>query len=201
MDYPAPSPRYIGPPAHSTFGENKPIKRIVIHSTVSPCVPGGAVKIANYFRSNSAGGSAHYVVDPEETIQAAYDSVICWHAPPNEGSIGIEMCDMPGAEPSVKKGGELWKRLKASWRWRNDNQKKMLRRTAKLTAQLCLAYNIPIQWLGPGDLKRGMRGITSHNNVSEAFGQSTHWDPGWWPRKKFMWLVQGEAGKIRRNHR
>lgn len=201
MNYPAPSPRYLGPPSKYSSGDNKPIKRIVIHSTVSPCEPGGAANIAAYFRSASAGGSAHYVVDPENTVQAAYDSVICWHAPPNKNSIGIEMCDNPGPVPDVKSGSALWQKLRRSWRWRNENQKKMLRRTAKLTAQLCLAYNIPIDWLSVAHLKTGAyRGITSHNNVSKAFRQSSHWDPGWWPRRKFMRLVRAEAKEIRRKN-
>jgi len=37
---------------------------------------------------------------------------------------------------------------------------------------------IPAVWLFPADLQAGRRGITSHDNVSKAFGQSTHWDPG-----------------------
>ena len=93
--YKAPSPRYAGPPAHSTKGDNKPINRIVIHSTVTPCGEGWAEKVANYFRSEKAGGSAHYVVDPLVTLQTAWDNTICWHAPPNKGSIGVEMTDNP----------------------------------------------------------------------------------------------------------
>lgn len=199
MDYPAPSPRYLGPPDKFSDGDNKPIKRIVIHSTVSPCVPGGAEDIAAYFRSDAARGSAHYVVDPENTVQAAYDSVICWHAPPNAGSIGIEMCDYPGAVPDIPRNTAKWRTLHKSWRWRKENQRKMLRRTAKLTAQLCLAYDIPIRWIGVYQLKLSGRGITSHNNVSKAFAQSSHWDPGWWPRAWFMRMVKEEAKKIRSN--
>lgn len=200
MPYKPPSPRYVGPPAHSTYGQNKPIQRIVIHSTVSECRPGMAESIAEYFKSDRAGGSAHYVVDPTETIQAAYDSVICWHAPPNQHSIGIEMCDNPGVVPSAAPGSKLWDKLRSAWRWNNKYQKQMLKRTAKLTAQLCLAYDVPIQFLSPTKLKNGASGITTHNNVSEAWGQSTHWDPGWWPRRKFIRMVQDEAGRIRRNH-
>lgn len=138
------------------------------------------------------------MVDPTTTIQAAYDSVICWHAPPNQHSLGVEMCDNPGPVPTVKRGSALWHKLRRAWRWRNQNQKKMLARTARLTAELCLAYNIPIQFLSVAALKTGThRGITTHDNVSKAFGQSSHWDPGWWPRYKFMRLVKAEAKRIR----
>jgi len=200
MDYPAPSPKYLGPPAHWSEGANKPIRRVVIHSTVSPCEPGGAEQIAAYFRSQSAGGSAHYVVDPENTVQAAYDSVICWHAPPNQNSLGIEMCDTPGPVPTADVGSTTWKKLKASWRWTKPNQQKMLKRTARLTAKLCLAYNLPPYFVTAKDLKRGVRGVTTHAEVSKAWGQSTHWDPGFWPRTAFMLMVRSEVKRLKRKH-
>jgi len=177
-----PNPPYVGPPAHTTQGSNKPIHRIVIHSTVSPCVPGGARATANYFKSKSAGGSAHYVVDPKETVQVAYDSVICWHAPPNENSLGIEMCDIPSETSGL--------------RWAKPNQLRMLHRTARLTARLCAAYNVPVRFLTVSDLLHQRHGITTHNNVSHAFHQSTHWDPGKWPQRAFMAMVRTEYKKL-----
>lgn len=196
--FPPPSPPYLGPPAHHSGTGNKPIDRIVIHSTVSPCVPGGARRIAEYFRSESAGGSAHYVTDPGETVQVAYDDVIAWHAPPNPHSIGIEMCDIPGPVPGAPRGSAAWAAAKRSWRWGKPNQMRMLNRTARLTARLCLAYDVPIRWLTPTRLAADQPGITSHANVSKAFGQSTHWDPGFWPRKQFMALVRLHAARLRR---
>lgn len=200
MSVAAPEPEYIGPPAHFTEGENKPITRVVIHSTVSPCVPGGARQIAHYFQSEKAGGSAHYVIDPEEVIQSAYDSVIAWHAPPNKGSLGNEMCDIPGPVPGDRPGSAAWKAARRSWRWIKPNQRKMLRRTARLTARQCLAFGLPIQFLSPADLRAGMRGITTHANVSAAWGESTHWDPGFWPRRHFMRLVRKYAREIEKRH-
>lgn len=191
-----PAPPYLGPPARLTPGDNKPIQRVVIHSTVSPCKPGGARSIAAYFRSPAAGGSAHYVVDPAETVQAAYDSVICWHAPPNDGSLGIEMCDIPGPVPNDKPGSARWKAARRAWRWARPEQRAMLKRTATLTAELCLAYDVPAVYLDAAALRAGRRGITTHADVSAAFGQSTHWDPGFWPRRRFMRLVRAEAKRL-----
>ena len=202
--FPAPSPVYLGPPAKHSGTGNKPIKRIVIHSTVSPCVPGGARNIAAYFRSPSAGGSAHYVIDPREVVQAAYDSVVCWHAPPNPHTLGLEMCEYPGPVPNDPPRSARRKALKKSWRWVKPRQQRMLRRTAKLTAELCLAYDVPVRFLGKRKLKklgRDARGITTHANTSLAFGQSTHWDPGWWPRGLFMVQVRAEVRRLRRKAR
>lgn len=194
----APSPPFLGPAARRSTGSNKPIERIVIHSTVSPCVPGGARNIAAFFRGARAAGSAHYVVDPVETVQCVWDSVIAWHAPPNQHSLGIEMCDMPGPVPKDKQGSARWKALRRSWRWSQPRQIQMLRRTAKLTAQLCAAYDVPAVYLSAAALRRNphRKGITTHANVSAAFKQSTHWDPGWWPRVQFMGMVRRELAAI-----
>lgn len=199
MTYQPPSPRYLGPAAHTSTGSNKPIHRVVIHSTVSPCVPGGAENIARYFKTPQATGSAHYVVDPVEVVQVVYDSVIAWHAPPNDNSLGIEMCDNPGPVPTAKVGSAAYKAALRSWRWIVPDQRRMLRRTAQLTAELCVAYSVPVRWLTPSDLLAGKHGITTHANVTAAWHQSTHWDPGFWPRRRFMMMVRAEAKKIRSN--
>lgn len=196
--YPAPVVPYVGPAAHTTDGPNKPIARIVIHSTVSPCEAGGARKIGAYFRSQTSGGSAHYIVDPGEVVQSVFDGVIAWHAPPNQHSIGIEMCDMPGPPPSRPMSAAWWRRFRKSWRWARPAQARMLERTAKLTAQLCLAYDVPAVYVDAAGLRAGRRGITTHNEVSTAFEQSTHWDPGVWPRRSFVRMVRAEVKRLRK---
>lgn len=191
-----PNPPYMGPAFHTSAGENKPPTRVVIHSTVSPCVPGGAESIAAYFRSPAAGGSAHYVVDPVKVVQVVYDNVVAWHAPPNPHSIGIEMCDIPGPVPNDPPGSARFKAARRSWRWVKPNQIKMLDRTARLTARLCAAYGIPPTFLTSADLLAGKHGVTTHNNVSQAWHESTHWDPGFWPRRYFMRQVRKRHAEL-----
>jgi N-acetylmuramoyl-L-alanine amidase CwlA len=177
-----PSPPYVGPAAHTSDGSNKPVRRIVLHSTVSPCEPGQARKVAGWFRNPASRGSAHYVVDPTETVQVVFDSVIAWHAPPNGQSLGIEMCEFPTTNKR---------------RWDDRNHQLVLERTAKLTAQLCLAYDVPVWFRWAWMLRLGMRGITTHAAVSKAWRQSSHWDPGAWPRRKFMKLVRANVRAIK----
>jgi hypothetical protein len=173
---------------------------VVIHSTVSPCKPGGRFDIAAYFRTEQSGGSAHYVADPVGVVQCVGDHTVAWHAPPNRGSLGIEMCDIPGPVPGSKPGTALWKAARRAWRWRRPNQQAMLHVVAQLTAQLCLAYDIPPVFIGTRQLRRGAKGVTTHNKVSRAWHESTHWDPGFWPRRRFMGLVVDYYRQEKREH-
>lgn len=199
MTFLPPNPLYVGPAAHTMTGSNKPVHRIVLHSTVSPCEQGGAAKVARYFRSPESGGSAHYVVDPGVVLQVVYDSVIAEHAPPNPHSLGIEMCDMPAGtlvrwdDPAT----DLHSTRKNPLRWIEPNHRKMLRRVALLTAELCLAYDVPVVFLSSADLVAGKHGITTHANVSMAWNQSTHWDPGLWPKRSFMRQVRKDVKRLK----
>jgi N-acetyl-anhydromuramyl-L-alanine amidase AmpD len=163
-----------GYPGH-TSGSQSSVSRIVIHGTVSPCVKGGAESVAKYFQSSGAGGSAHYVVDPSEVVQCYSEKTICWHAPPNANSIGVELCD-----PQTG----------ASSRWADANHEAMLVRAAALVREIAARWNVPLVRLSVADLKAGRRGICGHVDVSQAFHQTDHTDPGsGFPWAHFMDLV------------
>lgn len=181
-----PNPPYRGPAKFHGGAQADPI-RIVIHGTVSPTVEGGAEAIARYFRVTvTRASSAHYVVDPGAVRQVVYDHVEAYHAPPNDRSIGIELCD-PVDGPAA--------------RWNDEAHVRMLRRAAHLTARLTLAYGVRARKVGPDELRRSGRGICGHIDVSNAWHQTTHTDPGPafpWPR--FMRLVRYYRGLILARH-
>src|SRR4051812_2758191 len=83
---------------HVSSGSNLPVRRVVIHTTEfgkgfpEPSKSGQAHAVAGYFTQASSGGSAHYVIDVEHEEHCVHDNAIAWHAPPNSGSIGIEVC-------------------------------------------------------------------------------------------------------------
>lgn len=191
-----PSPPVVGgvPNMHSGTN-NKPVHRIVIHSAVAACVAGAARGLGG-LNQRSTTGSWHYATDPAETIQCSFDSYVCWHAPPNLHSLGIEMADFPVPWPEDRSRRAMAK-MRRVWRWMGQNHRLMLHRTAKLTAELALAYDVPIRFVSVQGLKDGKHGITTHVNVSKAFHQSTHWDPGAWPKRYFMRLVRRYAADIR----
>jgi len=112
---------------------------------------------------------------------------------------------MPGPIPGDKPATAAFKAARKAWRWNRPEQKVMLEKTATLVAELCLAYNIPIRFLKSAGLlrwnasgrKAAMGGITTHAYMSQTFHESTHWDPGFWPRRRFIRLVKREAAKIK----
>lgn len=159
-----------------TSGPNGTITRVVMHATVSPCEKGGARKVARYFQSSQAGGLAHFIVDPSETVQACREDISCWHAPPNAGSIGVELCDPQAG---------------AVDRWYDDLHRQMLQRAAVLVADLCHRHQLPLEYLNASALLAGRRGITMHRDVSTAWKQSSHTDPGvGFPMAHFVDLVK-----------
>jgi hypothetical protein len=64
--------------------------------------------------------------------------------------------------------------------------------SAKLTAEICERWAIPLQWLTVEQVKDGeTRGICGHVDVTEAFHLSTHTDPGKnFPKDRYVELVQ-----------
>jgi N-acetyl-anhydromuramyl-L-alanine amidase AmpD len=171
-----PAPPFI--PARWSGGAQGP-RMIVMHGTVSPCVKGGARTIAQYFATTERKASAHYTVDPGEIIQSVGDHTVAYHCGHNQDSIGVELCDPQIGDPA---------------RWGDVNHTVMLARAAKLVARLCLAYGIPVVRVSVADLKAGKHGICGHADMSLAFRQSTHVDPGTaFPWTDFMKAVKTEA--------
>lgn len=167
-------------PARWHGGAQSP-KAVVIHGTVSPCVGGGARDVARFFANHSQPTSAHYVVDPGETIQCVGDHVIAYHCGYNKGSIAFELCD-PQAGPAS--------------RWSDANHRKMLDLAARDVAQTCMEYGIAIRRPTIGELKaQGPHGIYGHNDSRLAFGHTTHSDPGPdFPWADFIAAVSKYAG-------
>jgi GH25 family lysozyme M1 (1,4-beta-N-acetylmuramidase) len=168
--------------ARSHGGTQTAVTRLVIHATVSPCVRGGAKSVANYFRTTTRAASAHYVVDPGEVVQCLTESTVGYHAPPNTGSLGFELCDPQAGSAS---------------RWADANHEAMLRRAATLVRARAKQWGIPLVKLSAADLKAGKRGICGHADVSAAWHLTDHSDPGTgFPWAHFMALVKGEDGDM-----
>lgn len=149
--------------AHYRVGGNLPARWITIHAMQAPEKVTTAEAVANYFARGTVVASCHYCVDSDSIVQCVHEADTAFHAPPNRYSIGIELAgyaEQTGAE------------------WADDFSTRMLNRAAILAAGICVRHGIPPVWLSVADLKAGRKGITSHANISKAFGQTHHWDPG-----------------------
>lgn len=181
-------PQVTDQACHSSYGSNTPVTRIVIHDTESgggfPAASQAptAHGVANYFTQQSSGGSAHYIVDTATEMHVLPDSTIGWHAPPNQGSIGIEICGQAAYSRDQWLSPEVWPAVQ---------------RAAARTVELCHRFGVPLRKINSGDLVNGAHGICGHYDVSQAWHQSDHSDPGPnFPWDRFMQEVGGSAGPV-----
>jgi hypothetical protein len=160
-------------PAYIQGGHRSPesLRFVVLHSTESQS---GALNIANYFSSPSAGGSTQLVVGEDGIYRCVPDLVQPAGAPgANEDGLHIEMV-----------GYAAWSR--DEWLSRGTT----IRNAAVCVAAWCALYDIPTTMLLEPSLLRepSARGITTHACVSLAFRKSDHMDPG--PNFPFDVLAQ-----------
>lgn len=172
-------------PAAHTSGPQSEITRLVVHSTTGSSACGSARHTAHYFQEESSGGSSHYVVDACEIIQCVRDNIVAWGAPPNHGELHVELCDNPGRDEQHKA---------PITRWDDGDHKKVFDRAIPLVAELCKRHGVPVRKLSTDEVRAGGRGICGHINVSRAFHESTHWDPGNFPWAQFIAAVRETQG-------
>ena len=166
---PAPLPADDGPiplvQAYSYYpGRQRPIRLIVLHTAEIEEVGYAAENLAKWAAGPSAGVSWHYAIDNDSTIQCVRDEDTAFHAKgANADGVGIEL----SGRASQGAAG-----------WADAYSQAVLRRAAKLVAQLCRKHGLPTVFLDAAALQRGEAGITTHAEVTRAYRQSTHTDPG-----------------------
>ena len=161
-----------------TSADDRAITVVVIHTMEIAERDSAADVCARWFANPLSEVSAHYCVDADTTIQCVRDEDIAWHARGgNANSIGIELAGFAG---------------QTSLGWNDDYSRAALERAARLTAEVCERYTIPIRRLRVAGLTAGRRGVTGHADVSAAFRKSDHWDPGPdFPWGRFLRLARG----------
>ena len=145
-------------------GSNGKIHTIVWHDEEFPIKDSSAQIIATMFAGVNHGDScAHYVIDRDSENHCALDSEICYHAPPNMGTIGIERDGYASMSTAA---------------WNAPAAQATTCRVAARTAELCVRHGLPPVWRTVAETAHNVPGVTSHANRSKAFGQSAHSDPG-----------------------
>ena len=147
--------------------DNRPAEIIVMHSMQCPA---DALHVTNWVQSLSspAGGPyfAHYYTGPGVTYRVAPLGRTVWHCGNGNNVRGLWTL-------GVEQGGY------AEWSRQQWIDSGALNTATPLVAALIAAGHGANRWLEIADLAvPGVRGVTSHNNMSHAFGGSDHTDPG-----------------------
>lgn len=159
---------------------------VVLHATCGAEGPNAAINSAAELAVPLPPGkrkSWHYLVDASSVTRCVPDLLTAWHAGPhgNARGIGVELCGR--ADQSREQ-------------WLDPVSLATLAIAARLVADLCTEYRLPVALVHPAGLRAEERGITTHAFVSEAWRESTHTDPG--PGFPLAEFVAAVAEAVRR---
>lgn len=153
---------------------------IVIHSTDGSEGLRSAEDGAAYDARRTDGTSTHYFHDQDSTIQCVYTYDRANHARATGNRIGIahELCGMGGQTAA---------------QWHDAASIGTLLQAAKQCARDAKKYGIPRRRLTPAQLRNGEKGFAGHVDITNAFAESTHTDPGpGFPWTEFLAMVENE---------
>ena len=167
-------------------GGNK-VSWIFIHTMETPQTKNRALQVWRWFAGKTSPlASAHYMVDATSIEQSVKLSDTAWAVDDynvNQRSISIETSGEASQTPV---------------QWADAYSVAELALEAKLTAQLCKQFNIPVRKAKPEDIQKGIPGIAGHLDVTIAKRiKGGHTDPGInFPWIKFIQLVELEYKKL-----
>lgn len=149
---------------HFTDVKTRNVRLVVLHSMEAPEKGTTAEAIARYFQRGEKKVSSHYCVDNDSIVQCVWDTDIAYTAPgANHDGIHIEQAGYA-------------RQTRAQWL--DPYSQDVVNNAARVTAQICLKYNLPVRRLTNAELRAGKKGIVDHNQVSKVYGRSSHWDCG-----------------------
>lgn len=160
------------------------IRVLVIHDMEAPEKGTTAEAVARFFANNPAKTSAHYCLDNDSEVQCVPDMSVAYAAPGcNNDGLHFELAGYASQRPAD---------------WDDEFSRALLARAAKLVAAKAKEYGIPIRKLSAADLRdKSAKGIVGHADVSDAFGLTTHRDPGVnFPWDSFLRMVQVERDAL-----
>jgi len=158
-----PGVAYLQAAQCSPRNTNGQVTRIVIHDMEIAEGASTAESCARMFHTSTIQASAHFCVDADSVVQCVELDARAWHAPPNTGSVGIEHAGFASQSRA---------------QWLDTYGVALLTRSAALTAWLCRTLNVPIVKLSPAGLLDGRHGLCGHVDVTNAWHQTDHTDPG-----------------------
>ncbi|MEV8636864.1 peptidoglycan-binding domain-containing protein [Streptosporangium sp. NPDC051023] len=140
------------------------IRLIVIHDMEAPEGPLTAENVAQYFASTDTKASAHVCADNNSRVRCVPDVYTAWAAPgANADGLQLELAGY------MRQSRE---------QWLDEYSRGALDQGAQQVAEWCRLHDLPPRQLTRAELRAGLRGITSHVDVSEVYQRSDHTDPG-----------------------
>ncbi len=141
---------------------------IVIHSAETPLKAGYANSIATNWFGKSATTSAHFMVDPVETIRMLSDNVVSYAVGPKANGFTL----------NIEQAG--YARLSRA-EWTTPDGLVQHRKVGALVRELCDTRGIPLRWASDQQIRDAARGIPGgicfHNDIARVLGGTTHTDP------------------------
>lgn len=155
------------------------VLQVVIHDMEAVETGQTAENVADFFATTTRLASAHYNVDSDSIVQCVKEGDTAFHAPGlNHCAVGVEHAGYARQTRGL---------------WLDTYGVKMLALSAKLVAELCQKYDIPVRRLTVAQVRRYEKGLCGHIDVSSAFGKSSHWDPGpGFPWDVYLTMVDAE---------
>lgn len=143
---------------------------VVIHATDNTA---SAENEAAYASRRTDGVSSHFYTDGDSTVQSLDTAVIAYGCFPtgNGRSVQFELCGRS-----------------------NQISDATMRQAAPIVARACAEFGIPLRKVGPVEMRSGARGICGHWDVTLAWQEGDHTDPGTaFPWDTFIGYVQAAA--------
>lgn len=155
--------------AHPT--NYSPHRRLTTRAIVLHCTDGcegtnAAEDCAHMFAGKLANQrSCHYAVDADSIVRSVPDLQVAWHCAHagNAIGVGVEICGRASQTRA---------------QWLDETSYRTLCLAARLVADLCTAFALPPRFVDAAGLRVGEPGITTHAEVSKAWQQTHHTDPG-----------------------
>ena len=161
----------------------KPIQWIFIHTMETPETPSRAKQVWKWFAGKTAPqASAHFMVDATNVEQSVMLSDTAWAVndyDTNQKSISIELSGEASQTPE---------------QWADAYSTAELKLAAKIVAQLCKQFNIPVKRVYGTDIQHNRPGIAGHWDVTLGKAiKGGHTDPGVnFPWTTFIPMVEAE---------
>lgn len=165
-------------------GRSKKVRLIVIHTMETGEAGGTARRIAEWMAGPRAPrASSHYFIDAKEALSGVHERDTAWAA--------------PGANADGVQFEHAGRAAQGDSQWHDAESRAILMRSAAIAAGVTKRHGIPIRHLTNAELRAGKAGFIGHNQASEVYKRSSHWDPGpGFPWDDYLALVKAHRAKL-----